>query len=449
MVSLQTYGKVIREYEGEGLLTFDDGESFACSIDAVQLADGKIMAGCYFEKDLGLLSQCCKENRIIRSITAVTKDGDALFQGQILSTQFTDHTTTEGHTISMVVIATEMIVGTHIGHTPKELRCGITNFEFIGNRWREHTTGGDLGILSINLPEGEVQIHQLANYDERIKSIKAQKGIDLTCEARVNISAIDDLGRATQSLDVICRLLSLARGTKINWIYYDCYGEYEEKFLSFHKSNITWQYAPLPLIDRRNPSDTSSFIEQVYKPFVDQKDVYGLDIAIDAYLDAKRESTFLTTRALTAVIVVEFLKSRYASMRRAEYILKSYDFKKIRCQVKRILTQQFEELSVSPANGALEDMKSKVVELNRKPFKSLLRKMFDRIGLAMSNDELGQFIEIRNSLVHKASFSKKIHVEPWQQYTCLISMLDRILLKVLSYKGYILDITNRFQRLSI
>ncbi len=44
MESLGIYGKIIREYEGEGFLTLYDGRTCNCSLRAVQISDGKIMA---------------------------------------------------------------------------------------------------------------------------------------------------------------------------------------------------------------------------------------------------------------------------------------------------------------------------------------------------------------------------------------------------------------------
>lgn len=450
MISLGTYGKIIREYEGEGLLTFDDGQGCACSVHAVQLADGKIMASCFFTKDLRLLYQCFNQSRSIQSISGVTSKGkEFLLEGRLLYTHFSDRVTRQEHTISMVTIASSITVKRRIEGVPRLLKFGITNFEFIGNSWREDADGdGGLRVLATNLPDGKIAIHELDDYKDTIESIKAQKGIDVTCEARVNISSLGDLEKATEFVDVICRILSFARGTKINWIYYDCYDEFGENLLSFHKNNVTWQYVGLPLIDPRNPNDTAFFVEQVYNPFLQQKDVYGLDIAIESYLDAKRETGYLETRALRAVVVMEFLKTRYAMRRKAEFILKAKDFKKIRQQVKRIIDQQFEELSLSPKNS-LQEMKSKIAELNRKPFKSILKKMFEQIGLAVTEDNLDRFIKIRNSLVHKASFTTNTTQGRWQEYTFIIGMLDRLFLKMLSYNGDILDITNRFERVRI
>ena len=91
MVSLSTYGKIIREYEGEGFVTFDDSKDFNCSIHVVQLADGKIFASCLFEKDVNLLSQHF-ERRSMQSVNGVTNKGEEfLLEGRLLWTHYKHH----------------------------------------------------------------------------------------------------------------------------------------------------------------------------------------------------------------------------------------------------------------------------------------------------------------------------------------------------------------------
>ena len=50
MESLEKYGKVIREYYGDGFATLDNGKNCKCSVCMAQLANGKIMASCHFSE---------------------------------------------------------------------------------------------------------------------------------------------------------------------------------------------------------------------------------------------------------------------------------------------------------------------------------------------------------------------------------------------------------------
>ena len=90
-------------------------------------------------------------------------------------------------------------------------------------------------------------------------------------------------------------------------------------------------------------------------------------------------------------------------------------------------------------------MNAGIPELNRKTFRIILKAMFTDLDVKITGDELSRFINIRNSLVHEASFVTKDY---WQEYTLLISVLDRIFLKILDYNGVYLDITNKFERVN-
>jgi len=446
MFSLDKYGKIVREYRAEGLLNFNDKRGFDCSVHAVQLADGKIIASCLFEKDLHTLRQYLNQDIPIISITGVTESNEQfLLKEDTVILSFSD----SGKSIRIVVRSKSMGVRRQINRAPKLVKFGITNFRFIGNRCIKNANRTHLGILILNLPDSVVEIYQLPDYDEIIESLRVQRGIDLTCEANVTISSLADTRKAAKLVNDVCTLLSIARGTKINWIYYDCYGEYGERIASFHRNNNIWEYTHAPLIDWQNPNETPSFVGQVYEPFLQKKNIHGLDIAIDAYLEAKRTSIFLETRALEAIIVIEFLKSKYAVKKGTDLLVNIGQFKNIQRSVENLLAEQFKQMSLSPENDVLENMKLKIPELNRRPFKSILRNMFADIELTISDDELERFVKIRNSLVHKASFTKQTKQGEWEEYTLIMSILDRIFLRILSYSGDILDVREGFKRIKI
>lgn len=450
MVSLGTYGKVIREYEGVGSLTFDDGKDFACSIHVVQLSDGRILAKCSFEEDPDLLLQYYHAGTPISSISGTTDGNEFHVGGQILCMNFTHHMAGVSRTTDALVLASEMTVTSHTEGDPRLAVFGITNFEFIGNRWKEYSTdSGGLDILEVNFGSSKVQIHKLPDYEETMRAVAAQRGIDVTCEAELAICSLAELSQACEVVEDMCRLLSFARGTKINWAYYDCLDQERRNVLSFHKNSLTRPYSSLALIDPRNPDDTAFFVGQVYKPFLSQKKAYDLHLAIDEYLDAKRETVYLNTRALTAVVVAEFLKSRYAERKQLATILSKRDFKDVRSKADDLLAACLKGVPSKYGEPALAEMRRKVGELNRAPFESILRRMCADLELAIDDYDLGKFVKIRNSLVHRATFTDPSTQAAWNEYRFIIGMLDKIFLRLMSYTGYFLDIANSFHRTKI
>ena len=395
MESLGMYGKLIREYEGDGFITLDSSQTCKCSIKAVQLANGKVMASCILNDNQASLFKCFNNDDEVKSIRGITKENDEIIiEGNILITYF--------NLSDMVVLANSMTLKKKARGELQSVRFGITNFEFLGNEWKEYGGGsGGRDILVINLLDIKIEIHIIQDYKLIMQSIKAQRGIDVTSEVIINVNLKHDLNSVIRVVDTLCKLLSFARGTKINWIYVDGYNANGDKILSYHKNSVNRQYTSLSVIDPRNPNETASFIEKVYNSYLNSENLYGLDKAIEAYLDTKSAATYLESRALKAVVVLEFLKGKHAKTN---------------------------------------------AELNRKSFGVILKAMFTDLDVKITGDELRRFINIRNSLVHEASFVTKDY---WQEYTLLISVLDRIFLKILDYNGVYLDITNKSERVNI
>ena len=63
------------------------------------------------------------------------------------------------------------------------------------------------------------------SHDEMIKFLKIFHSIDVTSEITLKIEKDEKLQQMEEVTDNLCYLLSLARGTKIQWIYYNIYNE--------------------------------------------------------------------------------------------------------------------------------------------------------------------------------------------------------------------------------
>jgi len=396
MKALDTYGKIIREYEGKGLLTLCDGQTCNCSVRVVQMTSGKIIANCNFSENLNLVLSFWDKDNAIKSIKGITKENDEfLLEEHILGTSVSPLWNSDES--SMELIAGSLRYGKRQSNACTSVRFGITNFEYVGNKLREYPNGGAGDILSLNLGDKIVEIHEIQDHKLIMESIKAKRSVDVTSEAVISVSSIDDLDSVTSLIDILCKLLSLARGTKINWIYYDCFDSLENKVMSFLKNNIVWGYAAMPLIDSQNRNETATFIKQIYPSYISLKDKYSLEKGIEVYLDAKREGTYLETRALVAAVLLDFLTRRYLT--------------------------------------------------DPKGFRNNLEATLKGLEITASNNDLRRLNDIRNSLAHEASFIANISKAYWPEYTFLLGMLDKIFLKILNYKGIFLDITNKFNRI--
>ena len=91
--------------------------------------------------------------------------------------------------------------------------------------------------------------------------------------------------------------------------------------------------------------------------------------------------------------------------------------------------------------------------LNRRSYSSNLRKLCRFAGLSVETRELRQYVEFRNKLVHYGRFycdvasdeeREKVPAleDKWSEYLLLMSLLDRILLRLLAYEGRFFDRRN-------
>ena len=115
----------------------------------------------------------------------------------------------------------EMNVGSELdwsrAHTAK---FAITNFKFVGNEKDEYCTGGWRRTdLKLKLDDMKISFQKVEMYDSIINSLERNKNTEITCELAIEVDnhAQEEI---LEIVDRICSLLTIARGTKINWISY-------------------------------------------------------------------------------------------------------------------------------------------------------------------------------------------------------------------------------------
>ncbi len=208
-------------------------------------------------------------------------------------------------------------------------------------------------------------------------------------------------------LDNLCFILSVARGTKIQWVYCDSYDGSGKLISRKHCSRITKPYCPLQIIHTISSGgrETKSFIEQTYKAYLGRRESYNLSKGtIDAYLDAKAEADYLEMRGVKFAVSMEILK-------------------KVFCK------------SINIKGGS---------------FKSLIENLCNSINLNVSKQEIDLFVKSRNSLIHEGEFycitatpGQRKKCKPLstktEEYLFLVNFLDKVFLKLLGYNGPYID----------
>jgi hypothetical protein len=441
MRPLNTYGKILRKYEGSGELVVEQGLTFACNFEIAQLANGHIAAN--FEvtqlqgKGMGFgrdIMPC-----ILRGTTnegwSLTAKGDFIFELQLGWDQ------SEG---SYFRLSSPAAISEVIASSPEKVEgqnrlvhFGLTNCEFVGD------------TIPLNIDSTVLTIRKLSNYKEIIESLRANPATDVTAEAIVELSAGPDAGSIGDMIDNLHSLLSLAAGTYITWLYSDTYLADGTLAASLHRGDVSTAPFVTQRLIHKGKAGMKRFLEVSYPNYKKYNQQYMLARAIDACLQSKLYP-LAETKFSMAAMALEVLNSRFAVTYGWEYIpISSNQFQRIKRQLKGHINSLLEELSEKlsdegKARIVIDSMVQKLPELRRPPFKQQLRLLCDEIGLVLSEDDL-TWTSVRHDVIHKGSFDGRSFEEWYPEYRKLLNLTERILLKILGYRGLYLDCRNDYQ----
>lgn len=345
-------------------------------------------------------------------------------------------------------------------HPPAQsARFGLTNFIFTGTE-RLPSGAGDLSLpltLSGRDREHRVFVRPMHEYSKIRKRVQTNKAIDVTCELICSVMEFDGLEQVAEVADDLCTLFSVARSTKIQWIYVDQYDQADQLIMRTHSSRVTKPYSPLAIIDYRSSSsaETRRFIEHGYKIYLLKREAYKLNQGtIDAYLDAKAEQDFLETRGAKLAVAMEMLKTVF--LERPGSPLKRFIIEKeLFDKLTRQLIDNMKSVLTSAGVTSPDDINAvcnsrKIKGLNRRSFRHFIEKLCKEVGFPVKANEVELFVKSRDSLVHSGRFYSILATDEEQQgypqlrsvqseYFYLVNFLDRIFLRLLGYTGTYID----------
>jgi hypothetical protein len=282
-----------------------------------------------------------------------------------------------GQAVTLLYYANQVDVSREPRRTPpSHARFAIVNFEYAGTEWQKvnferagkkwHKSGTSrfLGALRICQPSGEILFESVNDHEETVKRLKAVEGIDVTCFATVSLSPAVSLSRAIQDMEDLCALLSLARGTKINWAYFDTLSETGDNVHTRHVSRVTKPFAGFPLIHPDHADDLLSFL-QCFERFRGAEELYSLKRVVDHYTDAKAHRPFLEARGMLAAILIDFLLGRYRNRTDRRSIRKDFGRTSVQRALRKGLSELLGSTLPSVTDSEQEQFLENVQALNR------------------------------------------------------------------------------------
>lgn len=433
------YGNCVNVYSGRGTLTLTAGRTLSCRFVAGQLLNGEIILLLTAKSETeALLAWWGATN--FRGITSSGIEVASVGDLRVLHS--------EG---ARVTARANMLEAKHSSRSPKRIHFGVTNFEFVTSP--TGVTTGVTRLLEVELKDKlstTLSLRPLNEYNSISRRIRTLRSIEVTCEAVAEIKSSSDTSKLEKSINHFCRLASIARGTRVEWVYCDNYDSRGTLIKRIHAARITKPFCPLQVIDKNSNAETKSFIETTFKTYIDKREDFGLETGtIDSYLDAKSEADFLEIRAAKLAVCLEKLKSvfikRYMSGT-SEFIVKTRDFDALVPQIKDEIERILAAAGVVKKKRADIAGAGKIKFLNRKSFEYYISKLIKEIKLKVSPSDVKLFVRCRNKLVHQGEFYAEVATTEEiaecpplptakEEFFFMLDFLDRIFLKLVGYSG--------------
>jgi len=271
------YSNVIRTYCGEGRLKLIGGDELPCCIAIQQIEIGLILIICKLMLEAMQITSVLKllmgfsPTEDVGCIYGTTDEGlNFKSQGKLCIAENIKNPiliSMDGNrpTVIKMVARNRVSFWKENQCHVKQYKFSVVNFEFKGNCPAETVIHGDKQVerypLELNTSWAIAILNPIPDYDYVIRKAKAQKSISVTRELIAKPSEALGLDVVINKINELCRLLSLAWGTKVNWISVEEYIEDGQacKIVLKNESAANWPFSCLPLIDPRSSQDTQFY----------------------------------------------------------------------------------------------------------------------------------------------------------------------------------------------
>lgn len=449
------YGTFITTYSGHGHFVYADGhESDDAAFWSGQRPDGRIVLACR-----GIVLSLRIDPSTL-SFVGTTDTGLSFNSyGGLDVTRSMQH----GEDKETLLLCTQVDIGTC---PPLQERLhiwyGLTNFRFWGAEEYALTKSSHVPAMSFNLQRSDGTMYRArlvrrADYDKQESILRAVHGIAPTAELQISLEPSDQPSDIDSLATDMCQILSIAQGTRIQWIYRRITNENRRVLSIQHIRHFTSNYSPSQII-KSQPGDTTTmkrFIETAFPAFISKRGPYELDKGIiDTYLGAKSEYDITASNGLKLAIVMEMLAHanlRANGLEECEKIVPQNDFENCLDGLETTIEGYLTSRNLKPKTAKWISHRAR--ELNNSPFKDILDQLFKSIGLDVvksNKNTIGDaqlFADCRNSLAHKGQFlsttrppGKRCPIaQGWpgnkQEYFFMVSLVDRVFLRLLNYDG--------------
>jgi hypothetical protein len=294
--------------------------------------------------------------------------------------------------------------------------------------------------MTLTLGNREVKVRRIRDYDQVEITLRAQRGIQVTCTATTTIDEPSEIDNIASLLDSLCDLMSVARGTLISWTSFDIGTSKDKPSYSRYRNSVTKRFAGIELIDDSDCNNTKLFIERAFIRCEELEPDFQIRKVARAFSET-RDGPFIETRAMLIGVLTEYLASVRARLDNRLYFLDKGIFESkwasFRAEAKVALMSEYPEI----AEKYLPVMLSNIKGLNRRPLRWKLSDLAKWLEMKFEPGEVDNFVDARNRLAHEGKFPE--NGTPIEHYLKMQHFIDRLMLRLFDYHGPYYDFEHR------
>jgi len=426
-MEIEKYLQPIRnQFDCKGVATDTNGERFEIEFSLVQRDDGGLFFIGYLQ-NFDDLPKLDIENDFVQ-LEGQTAEGEKikLLEGGI--TLFRSNFSYNDGEVEMLIVGYP--ARWEIGdYRPEEsnLVVEIANMQM----------GSD---LEYELAGKRYQVYKVKNYKEVLERLRYTRSVEVTSQMKTNLVQEDDIEVIMECVQDQCFMLSLIKSTVVNWTNFRVEDPTGKVTYQEFRNSITRRFNSSELIPYSYSEQTVQFMQRSYPRYIELKKDYMLRGVISRHVETK-SGGFIESRGLIAAVGVEFLASRLAYLQNSLTFIDNVDFElglaELQSRVQPILSEIYSGLE----SGAINGMLSKLKGFNYRGFAGRIRKLCKQFGVKLTEQEISDFVEIRNFLAHTGSYPSGNTT--FYFFSKLAHIADRIILRMLSYSGEYFNIETR------
>ena len=291
----------------------------------------------------------------------------------------------------------------------------------------------------------DIEITPLPDYVQRIVTLWQTRAIIPTSELRIPTVPGVPKEWPFDLAARICKLLSVAAGTVIDWVVATGVNERDERTRSVHAARRTKPYCSLAVapIKEFGYEVNSRLLQEFLQHGLDQcktRDWRKMNALIAAFLDARLENDYAEARGIKTAVVLEMLKDFFVD----EYSKNVWEPllpQSLRRKIGTIIKKALKESNIPPE--AAKAVRERLGQFDPS-FRRLVLYMIQQLRLVEGEKTVKAVVNARNSLVHTGQFvsvkdpakGKDLgFADAGHEFFILLSFVDRILLRSLGHAG--------------